>query len=363
MRVLIHSIPSDLHTVVVHALLSRLGHEAEVWYARNFPSDQTISVRIDNAGHDVAIGDQLCKTDMNGSYDVVWNRRREKNQSAGNLVEEMDKQFVSKEIRRFLAAAQPLVGKSGFWVNDEASAAAANNKLLQLKVARAIGLKVPNTLATNSAADIRAFVREQKKAIYKPMSGYSWDDENLCLYTNMVTLDDLENGDLLQACPGIYQQYIEKSFEVRAIVMGNQVSACAIHARDRIDWRFDQQTGKLDCSFYELPLAVKERCIALLKTLGLVFGCIDLIVTPDGEHVFLENNEAGQFIWMESRVPELHVLDQFVQFLVSADPEFTYARTTTPATYHEVRGSAEFDQAWAKNRRAIFKKDNNRQPA
>lgn len=363
MRVLIHSIPSDLHTVAVQALLCRLGHDADVWYARNFPSDQTISVRIDNTGHGLSIGDQLCQTDLNGSYDVVWNRRREKFQSAGDLVEDMDKEFVSKEIRRFLTAAQPLVGNAGFWVNDEARSAAANNKLLQLKVARTIGFKVPDTLASNSATDIRAFVREQKKAIYKPMSGYSWDDENLCLYTSAVTLGDLEKGDLLQACPGIYQQYIEKSFEVRAIVMGNHVSACAIHARDRIDWRFDQQTGKLDCSYYELPLAVKERCVALIKTLGLVFGCIDLIVTPDGEHVFLENNEAGQFIWMENRVPELHVLDQFVQFLISADPDFTYTRTKTPVTYPEIRGSAEFDLAWSKNRRAIFKQDNKRQPA
>jgi hypothetical protein len=36
------------------------------------------------------------------------------------------------------------------------------------------------------------------------------------------------------------------------------------------------------------------------ELLGLAFGCIDLIVTPEGEHIFLEVNEMGQFLWVRT---------------------------------------------------------------
>lgn len=38
----------------------------------------------------------------------------------------------------------------------------------------------------------------------------------------------------------------------------------------------------------------------LTKTLGLAYGAIDMIVTPDGEYVFLEINPTGQYQWLEA---------------------------------------------------------------
>lgn len=356
MKTLIHSIPNDVHTVAVQTLLRRRGHEVDIWYARNFPSHQKISVRIDSAGYNPRISDQLMHAEIKGEYDVCWNRRRSKVQSAGHVVEDVDKEFVTREIKGFFIAALPLVGKSAFWINDEARSLAAENKFHQLKVAQEIGFKIPDTLAGNAPADIRHFVGQQKKAIYKPMAGYGWGNKGaLSLYTNTVTLDDLGSDELLQACPGIYQQYVDKAFEVRAVVMGNHVSACAIHPRDHADWRFDQISGELKCTYYALPLAVQERCIAVVKTLGLVFGCIDLIVTPEGDHVFIENNEAGQFLWMESDLEELPVLEQFVQFLISADPDFKYAKSGTPVRWAELRNSPDYLENWVNNRRSAFK--------
>ena len=36
-----------------------------------------------------------------------------------------------------------------------------------------------------------------------------------------------------------------------------------------------------------------------MHALGLNFGCIDLIVRPDGDVVFLECNPNGQWLWIE----------------------------------------------------------------
>ena len=45
---------------------------------------------------------------------------------------------------------------------------------------------------------------------------------------------------------------------------------------------------------------------------------------PEGEHVFLEVNPAGQFLWVEEANPELRLLATFVDFLLSRDPAFRW---------------------------------------
>jgi len=65
-----------------------------------------------------------------------------------------------------------------------------------------------------------------------------------------------------------------------------------------------------------LPGPVAERCLALVRSYGLNFSAIDLIVTPDDHYVFVENNPNGQFIFVEERVPELGMTDALAACLV-----------------------------------------------
>src|SRR5882672_6715415 len=53
------------------------------------------------------------------------------------------------------------------------------------------------------------------------------------------------------------------------------------------------------------------------ELLGLAFGCIDLIVTPEGEHIFLEVNEMGQFLWVEQDEPRSELLRCFATPLLN----------------------------------------------
>ena len=52
---------------------------------------------------------------------------------------------------------------------------------------------------------------------------------------------------------------------------------------------------------HELPANVAEKLYALMDALGLVFGSVDMIVTPEGKYVFLEINPNGQFDWVAKR--------------------------------------------------------------
>ena len=52
---------------------------------------------------------------------------------------------------------------------------------------------------------------------------------------------------------------------------------------------------------YELPDDVAARLRRLMDALDLRFGGIDMRVTPEGEHVFLEVNPAGEYLFVTER--------------------------------------------------------------
>jgi hypothetical protein len=73
------------------------------------------------------------------------------------------------------------------------------------------------------------------------------------------------------------------------------------------------------------------------------FCCFDFTVTPGGDHVFLEANQMGQFLWVEEKVPELPMLDTMCAFLMSGDRVFergSLARRLSFGDYLETRASA-----------------------
>jgi hypothetical protein len=73
--------------------------------------------------------------------------------------------------------------------------------------------------------------------------------------------------------------------------------------------------------------------------LGLVFGCLDFIVTPAGDYVFLEINEMGQFLFLERRT-ELPLLESFTQFLLAGSEHFRLTSSKNPVSYAEVWSEA-----------------------
>jgi glutathione synthase/RimK-type ligase-like ATP-grasp enzyme len=52
---------------------------------------------------------------------------------------------------------------------------------------------------------------------------------------------------------------------------------------------------------HSLPGDVESSVRDLVRRLGLVYGAIDMRLTPDGRYVFLEVNPAGQWLFIEGR--------------------------------------------------------------
>jgi glutathione synthase/RimK-type ligase-like ATP-grasp enzyme len=193
------------------------------------------------------------------------------------------------------------------WMSPPLALEAAESKLLQLQVAQAVGLHCPPTLISNDPSAIREFFEYQGQSVVAKalkLGYFDYGEVQTATYTTLLSESDLEDATALVAAPVIYQRHVPKKCDVRVTVVGDDVFGAAIHSQDepsaRIDWR--RTESDLPHSEHSLPESVRRGCLALMKRLGLSFGAIDLVLTPDGRYVFLEVNPSGQWLWLQDRL-------------------------------------------------------------
>ena len=183
------------------------------------------------------------------------------------------------------------------WVNDPDRDLAASRKLWQLKVAAALGLRIPRTCATTDPDEARAFLAaEGGGAIFKPFGGM----EEAWAETRLVEAPDLATLDQVRAAPVIFQELIPGGVDVRVTIVGPDVHAAEIRAGESsypYDFRMD--TDNAPILAHALPDAVVAHLRALMQHFGLLYGALDLRLAPDGSYVFLEVNPAGQWLFVE----------------------------------------------------------------
>jgi ATP-grasp ribosomal peptide maturase len=183
------------------------------------------------------------------------------------------------------------------WLNNPDDIRAAEHKPLQLATAAQVGLTVPATVVTNDPTEARAFAEVHGPIIYKPLT-MGILEGNRVIYACPVDPATLDDGVAVTA--HLFQQQVEKAYELRVTVVDGNVFAARIDAltdKGRRDWRADYRN--LRYSADTLPDEVAEKVRRFLKLRRLRFAALDFVVTPDGEHVFLEANPNGQWAWIE----------------------------------------------------------------
>jgi glutathione synthase/RimK-type ligase-like ATP-grasp enzyme len=326
-RILIPTYPADVHALEVALALEDLGQEPILWYGSDFPTLQTASIYLRDKEMDWEIaGHDMGKAQP--PFDVVWLRRVTPPVLPRDL-HPGDRPVAERECSDFCGGLYHLAAPDAFWVNSLASRPRAELKPVQLREAALAGLAVPPTLMSNDPERIRRFLDElQGRAIYKPFYPAEWEagDRVAVLLTSEITAEDLPEDEILRLTPGIFQARIDKAHELRVTVMGHHVVTARLHSQEveatRLDWRAAGSRLRIEPD--RLPQDVEAACLRLMRNLGIVFGCFDFIVTPAGEHVFLEVNPAGQFLWVEEANPDLPVLAPFLDFLLSRRPDFRW---------------------------------------
>jgi hypothetical protein len=341
--ILILTHPSDFHAFAIAEALQRKGGEISLLYSTDFPTLDTGSIRMDSQASQWEISG--LDLDLKGHQPAtVWLRRAAPPVLPTDL-DPADRQFALQECRTFLNCLVDEFGSDAFWVNSIPGANRANLKTRQLKAAQQAGLKIPSTLCSNNPAAIRRFItRHQGRAIYKAFHPMSWRTEDgvAALFSHVVEEPDLPEDELLQAVPGIYQEVVPKAYELRLTIMGQQVFATKIQSQSvptaQMDWR--AATEPVPLQQMELAAPITSACIQVMKNLGIVFGCFDLIVTPENDVVFLEVNEMGAFLWIEKQIPKIGLLDAFCEFLLNRDPDFLWQPGTNRIPLRDVEDSA-----------------------
>lgn len=307
------SLPRDVVLLLTHSAdyftvervaeaLSKRGAQPFRLDTDRFPMTVRLSARLGNDGlcHRLEYGKKSVGTD---EVQAVWMRRIWQPQ----LSKELAPQFQESCARESLAALHGFLDNLSEvrWMDDLQRIYEAENKLRQLRFAKEVGLHIPRTLVTNDPQQVRQFFQEvEGKMVTKlltPLST-SMEGSSFFLYTSAVREEDLVDAETLRYCPMVFQEQIPKLRELRVVFVAGNLFVGALDASRYSAVTMDWRRAKPDeCPWEpdELPSEVARCLDSLMAKFGLVFGAIDLIRTPAGEHVFLEVNPTGEWGMLE----------------------------------------------------------------
>ncbi|HVF48477.1 MAG TPA: MvdC family ATP-grasp ribosomal peptide maturase [Pyrinomonadaceae bacterium] len=313
---------ADFYTVeLVAEALARMGARPFRLNTDRFPTSVKLTSHTgrDRALHLITEADtQISTSEMR----AVWARKL----WTPRMDAELDERFREMCVRESVAALEGFLDAlhDAHWVNNIQRERAAENKQRQLRIAAQAGLTIPRTLVTNDPEAARRFFVETEgrmvAKLLRPLS-VSMNADTPFVYTSRVSEEDLARAEMLRHSPMVFQELIPKERELRVAWVAGETYTGALDAsgtsRGQTDWR---RAAPAECRWQraELPAGVAAGLRVLMSELGLVFGAIDLIRTPAGEHVFLEVNPAGEWGMLE-RDLGLPIADAIARALLSPD--------------------------------------------
>lgn len=297
--ILILSHPGDDHTKGVLSELGRRRHPTALVDSSAFPAraalTQTFSasracVEYLVAGHRVDLSE--CRS--------AWWRRP----LPHTLHDDLDPNVMSfayTECHEAFAGALALL--KAVWVNPPHLDERAHHKPLQLATAVRVGLTVPNTLITNDPDEARRFIADvgPARTIYKTFLA----TEEHWRETRVLRDEELQILESVRLAPVIFQEYIAADADIRVTIVGDEMIATAIRSDPcgySVDYRMDMAAATFEPT--KLPDEVAGPLRALMQSLGIVYGAVDLRRTVDGRYVFLEVNPAGEWRFVEERTAQ-----------------------------------------------------------
>ena len=239
---------------------------------------------------------------------AIWDRRPLEPEELLINYDEQTNKFLLEEARgfiQFLRFYLRNIYSIGSIVEDRPAA----SKMLQLAVARELGIRTPDTIFSNNKESFLPVLKKYEDISLKPIGADSFftDDEmEYVFYSRKAKAGDIiaQPNEAFWQTVCFLQNYVEKKYELRITVCNEDVIACKIDSQSldddkgKVDWRQGYDYG-LKQEIVEIPNEIKTFCTSFLKEMHLNFGCFDFIVTPNDEYVFLECNPNGQWLWIE----------------------------------------------------------------
>lgn len=301
-KVLIITNKVDAHTDLVIDTLKKRKMEFVRFNTEDFPIN--IELTFDSESEDLNIhcldsGQRIRTSEVKS----VWYRRPESCKIDESVNDEAFRQFAYQESSAVIQGVYNSI--NALWINHPLNIKKARSKIYQLKIAKKIGFNIPKTIITNVSKEALAFYKLcQGNVITKTLNIPTIDrgqDRFFTIFTSPVSVKDMENIKSVKYAPTLFQEYIPKKVEIRATVFGNKIFAAEIHSQQNPVTKDDWRHYNADINYFPhiLPEKIEQFCFELVHGFGLIFGAIDMILTPQGKYVFLELNPNGQWIWIE----------------------------------------------------------------
>ncbi|MGN6168635.1 MAG: MvdC/MvdD family ATP grasp protein [Solirubrobacteraceae bacterium] len=270
------------------------------FHPEEFPDACSLSIDVDGgrvqgvirSGDDAVALEDIC---------AAWYRR------ARNLFEGRRLSLTSEKLDNYVRAQSTATLAAlcecleTLWVGHPYKLRRAEVTALQLLKASEAGLTTPHTLISNDQAEVKGFVDRlgDAECAIKPLVAVGVTDAQGYRLPLTTTLPPGHSLDSVAAAPSIFQPYVDKAFELRCVVIGERIFAAKIHSQATEATRRDWRAGEPEHEIFALPEGVEASIHRLMASFQLNFASLDMIVTPDGEFVFLELNPNGQWLWLE----------------------------------------------------------------
>ncbi|GGE20993.1 ATP-grasp ribosomal peptide maturase [Polymorphobacter glacialis] len=293
--ILVISHTHDIHAIEVLGHLARRGADAVLFDTGRLPRETRLTIAHDPL-HDWRGAAQFDGRTLDmAAIRAVWWRRPQPFAVHAELGGPADQGFAVAETHAAVSGLWSLLDAR--WINDPDADDRAARKAWQLKLARQTGLRIPRTCMTNDPDAARAFIAaEPGRVIYKAFSA----TEQLWRETRVLNADEAVGLDAVRYAPVIFQEFIAGTCDLRVTIVGSQVFAASITASaGAYEYDFRVSMGDVAIAAHDLPAPIERALLALMAALGLVYGAIDLRLTPGGDYVFLEINPAGQWLFVE----------------------------------------------------------------
>ncbi|MGI5155472.1 ATP-grasp domain-containing protein [Microbispora sp. CA-102843] len=241
------------------------------------------------------------------TLDAVWFRRLGNPRTSANpeVTDPVHRELIGVDTVT-AALGMLLTEFRGRWVDHPSAFWDAQNKVVQLRAARDLGVRIPETLVSQSPERVREFCAAHPGAVVKAVHGVM----RAPVKTTTVSAELLADDAAIRLCPAIYQEFVPGRRHVRAQVFGDRVLAALLESDD-LDWR---PNLNIPAGEHRLPAAVEESLRAILRRLNLTMGIFDLKLTDEGEYVWLELNPQGQWLFVEG-MTGLPLIEAFAGFL------------------------------------------------
>ncbi len=319
MKVIIFAYDKENHTWPVKWALEQAGYKVACWGGLSWKQEQQASLLLDS-DTTMDLGPFTVEPG-----DAIWIRRPD-HPSPNPNVSEADRKFAEMEYRSFYHSLAYTLETLPVWcINKFSAARFIHNKAVQLRLARACGLRVPATLLSNSPGKIRTFLdRNSNGAVGKGFTPHVWQREGeggvSVTETFKLTPEQLPSDEVLTYAPGIYQQMVGKQFDIRMVIMGCRLYSFALHnPKKALDWRQDAGLGNIQVEIVPTPPEVEKGILAFAQKAQICFGSVDFAVDHDGQWWFLEINEQGQFLWLDQFNAQAKTLEKFCAFITAPE--------------------------------------------